>query len=96
MVFVGDDETIFDLIGEACAAVLDDDPATVPPEPVAVGVGRYTFNEWIDPDGMVCGHHSLVGRVRTVEGSVHVNTFLEFVVDESGFERQQLRVNYGG
>lgn len=41
--------------------MLDDDPETVVPEPVAVGVGRYALNERIDPDGTAHGRNSLVG-----------------------------------
>lgn len=98
MVFEGDYDSIFDLIGEACGAVFDGDPETVPPEPVAVGVGRYAVNERVDPDGTVHGHDSLVGGVRTTdEGkSVHLRAFAKYVVDGSGFHFQQLRVDYGG
>lgn len=61
-------------------------------------MGRYSYTERIDLDGTVNVHNSLVGRVTTVEErrSVHVDAFVKFVVDESGFELQQLRVNYRG
>lgn len=97
MVFEGDYPNVFALIGEACAAVLDDDPSTNPPEPIAIGTGRYSLNERIDRDGTLYGHNSLVGKVTTNDGRrVHLSAFAKYLIDETGLNLQQLRVDYGG
>lgn len=88
---------VFEWLGMACGALLDGDPSTVAPIPLATGTGTVTYTERIDADGVQQVHNKVVGKVITQDGKrVHLSTFAKFFVDESGLTLTALRVNYGG
>jgi hypothetical protein len=80
-----------------CEAFLDDDPATMPPEPVATGTGRLDSHVQVDADGTARIHNGVVGRVTTTDGrDVHLRTFVKLTVTDGMMDIQQLIVDYGG
>lgn len=95
LVFEGDDP--FALIVAACGAIVDDDPSTQPPDPIAVGEGRVQHHQRMSPDGVRDAHNSVTGSVTTSSGDVvHVNAFAKFTDSADDTVLHQLRVNYGG
>lgn len=99
-IHVFDDEgipNVFEWLGMACAALLDGNPDTLVPQPLATGTGTVTYVSRVDADGVEHVHNKVVGKVTTAEGArVHLSTFAAFNVDESGLTLTALRVNYGG
>lgn len=96
---VFDDEglNMFVWLDAACGAVVDGNPATMPPEPLAVGIGRLNFNVRVAASGVVHIRNSVVGKATTASGKrVHVSTFAKLTIDGGGETIHQLRVNYGG
>lgn len=47
-----DVDDVFIWLGEACGATLDNDPDTVPPQPIARGEGRVSWHLRVDADGV--------------------------------------------
>jgi hypothetical protein len=88
---------VFEWLDMACGALLDGDPATVAPEPLATGEGKVVFHFRMDADEVVHVHNGATGKVVTADGrTVHINTFASYTEDASGLTLHQLRVNYGG
>ncbi len=80
-----------DDIGEAfayldmvCGAALDDDPATVPPEPVARGTGRLSGSLVFNEDGTTRSHNSLSGKIWTDDGVEHITAVVNIVLSATG------------
>ena len=89
---------VFEWLGPACEAATDGDPSTVPPAPIATGVGRLNVSIRVDAKGRTHFRNGVVGKVETTGGRrVHLSTFAQYVIDENGVEDlRQLWVKYGG
>jgi hypothetical protein len=88
----------FEWLDGACGAVVDGNPATQPPDPVAVGVGRLKLHVRVDTAERVHIQNGVVGKVTTSDGRrVHLSTRAKYIVYPDGSEDlQQLWVKYGG
>ena len=96
-VFDDEGQNVWAWLGAACDAVTDGNAGTVPPEPLAVGVGRLNLGVRVNAQGVVHIRNSVVGTATTPSGrTVHVNTFAKLTIDGGGETLHQLRVNYGG
>lgn len=88
---------VFEWLDYACGALLDSDPTTVAPEPLAVGSGKISFHLRMDANEVVHVRNGVTGKVTTADGRrVHISAFAAFTEDASGLDVKQLRVNYGG
>lgn len=89
---------VFAWLGPACEAATDGDPGTVPPAPIATGVGRLDVSIRVDARDRTHFRNGVVGKVTTTDGRrVHLSTFAQYVIDENGVEDlRQLWVKYGG
>lgn len=92
MVFEGNDP--FALLDQGCGAVLDDDPSTNPPEPIAMGIGRHSVNETFDENGAHI-RNSINGRVTFTDGSEkHVKATASFDVGPGGLQNLKQRIQF--
>lgn len=60
-----------ELVDATCAALADDDPTTVAPEPLATGEGRVRFRSVARPDGTVEIVNQTVGTARSESGTTY-------------------------
>jgi hypothetical protein len=88
----------FGFIPEQCALALDGDPATVPAEPIGVGVGSVVQHLTFHPDGSADIQNWVVGRLDHPDGSTSpiraVARYHQAATGELDF--QQLDIVVGG
>ncbi len=68
-----------EFIEQTCGALLDGDPATVPVQPFAAGVGRFRERSVTSPDGVVAITNSVSGLASSPDGTTWtVRTWADF------------------
>ncbi len=78
-----------DVLFPSCDAIFDEDPATVPAQPIAIGSGRMSSRVRTEVDGIERVANWLNGKVVDQEGTRwHVRGHVRFTVTESGIDVQ--------
>lgn len=88
----------FGFLPEQCALALDGDPATVPAEPIGVGIGSVVQHITFHPDGSSDWQNWVVGRLDHPEGSTSpIRAVARYHVTATGeLDLQQLDIVVGG